>query len=246
MKNDPGNAEHQFGKSNDKEKAKLELGVPRWYSRGYLPHLDDITKIQSITFRLADSLPQDKLEVLEEQLKLMPEVQRNLVRRKTIEGWLDAGMGCCALRHPEVAGTVQNALLKFDGDRYRLLAWCVMPNHVHVLIQPRERLGKIVQSWKSFTGRWAMLHNARLELGVPGERFWMREYWDRYVRNEDHFMAVVNYIHENPVAAGLCAKAEEWPWSSARYYPGNAEHQLGNFKSTDKAELELGAPRKTN
>jgi putative transposase len=78
-------------------------------------------------------------------------------------------MGCCALRHPAVAGVVQETLLHFDGERYRLLAWCIMPNHVHVLMDPQAALGKIVQSWKSYTGRWAMEKNAELGLGVPGE-----------------------------------------------------------------------------
>lgn len=171
-------------------------------------------------------MPQEKLEQLEEQLVVMAEDERDLYKRKTIEGWLDAGMGCCALKHPEVGKVVEDTLLKFDGERYRLLAWCVMPNHVHVVIEPREKLGKIVQSWKSFTGRWAMERNAELGLSVPGKRFWMREYWDRFIRNESHLKSVVEYIHNNPVAAGLCKSPEQWEWSSAS--PGNAEPQLGS------------------
>ena len=226
MPETPGNAEHQLGK--DVEKAELVLGAPRWYSRGYLPHFDSKEKIQSITFRLADSLPQEKLKQLEAQLDLTPDDQRDLKKRKTIEQWLDSGLGCCALKHPDVAGTVQNSLLRFDGDRYKLLAWCIMPNHVHAVIEPSECLGKIVQSWKSYTGRWAMERNAKLVLGVPGRRFWMREYWDRYIRNENHLESVIQYIHQNPVSAGLCKSPEQWQWSSA--YPGNAEHQLGNHR----------------
>ena len=100
-----------------------------------------------------------------------------------------------------------------------------MPNHVHVLVEPKQIWGKIVQSWKSYTGRWAMERNAKLVLGVPGKRFWMREYWDRYIRNEDHLRTVIDYIHRNPVTAGLCLLPEQWRWSSA--YAGSAEHQLG-------------------
>ena len=220
----PGNAEPQLGNNDDD--AELGLGAPRWYSRGYLPHFDNNEKIQSITFRLADSLPREKLEALEEQLNLMPEEKRSLVRRKKIEQWLDSGIGCCALRNPDVAEVIQETLLKFDGERYRLIAWCIMPNHVHTVIEPGERLGKIIQSWKSFTGRWAMMNNAKLGLGVPGKGFWMREYWDRYIRNESHLKSVIDYIHNNPVSAGLCGSPEEWTWSSA--FPGNAEPQLGN------------------
>ena len=124
-----------------------------------------------------------------------------------------------------------------DGDRYRLLAWCIMPNHVHVLIEQLAPLGKILQSWKSFTGRWAMKNKAELGFDVPSEGLWMREYWDRYIRYEGHFSSVIDYIHRNPVHAGLCATPEDWRWSSA--YPGNAL-QLG--LNGTRAELGLGAP----
>jgi len=217
-----GNAEPQLGSLRDK--AELGLGVPRkWHSRGYLPHCDDLSKLQSITFRLADSLPQTKLRELEDELARLPVEKQDVARRKQIEQWLDSGMGCCALKHPIVARVVQETLLKFDGERYRLLAWCIMPNHVHVLIEPRAELGKIVQSWKSYTGRWALERRAELGLGVPGENFWMREYWDRFIRDQKHLKSVVDYIHSNPVKAGLCETAADWPWSSA----GNAEPRLG-------------------
>lgn len=188
-----------------------------WYSRGYLPHYDNIHLIQSITFRLADSLPQNLLEKLDFELKQLPLNKQNIVKREKIEEWLDAGMGCCALNNPAMAAVVQGAIQKFYGERYDLFAWCVMPNHVHMLIQPKIDLGKIVQSIKSFTGRWALSHNAELELGVPKDRpFWMREYWDRYIRNETHFNRVVKYINNNPVKAGLCVKASDWNWSGAK------------------------------
>lgn len=212
-----GNAEHQLGVSK-KGCAELGLGAPGvlpfWRSRGYLPHFETREKMQSITFRLADSLPQSKLVELARELEQLPKEQRDLARRKAIEQWLDAGMGCCALGHPAVARVVQDTLLHFDGDRYKLLAWCIMPNHVHVLIFPEAELGEIVQSWKSYTGRWALANNAELGLGVPGKAFWMREYWDRYIRDKKHYEAVVDYIHNNPVKAGLCTTADNWRWSS--------------------------------
>ena len=75
---------------------------------------------------------------------------------------------------------------------------------------PFSVLGKIVQSGKSFTGRWVKQHNAELELGVPGKSLWMREYWDRYIRNEEHLHKVIEYIHQNPVKAGLCQVPESF------------------------------------
>jgi putative transposase len=101
-----------------------------WHSRGYLPHFDSAETIQFITFRLADSLPRPVVESLR-----LSEVRLDSLDRK-----LDAGLGACWLRRPEIASLVQDALLRFDGERYRLLAWCLMPNHVHVVI---ERLDSI-------------------------------------------------------------------------------------------------------
>jgi putative transposase len=204
-------------------RANGDVGVPRgWYSRGYLPHRDEVGLLQSITFRLADSLPQGKLKELEAELEHLSEGVRGAERRKRIEDWLDAGMGCCALRHPMVARMVQDSLLHFDGDRYRMLAWCVMPNHVHVLIEPQAELAGIVQGWKSFTARWALTRNDDLELGIPDrQHFWMREYWDRFIRNESHLAVVVEYIRQNPVRAGLCERPEQWRWSSAGWADGD-------------------------
>lgn len=203
--------------------AELAAGVPElrdlgkgWYSRGYLPHLDSLHALQFVTFRLADSLPANKLEQLEAELKQLQSLPNPKgLKRKRIDQWLDAGYGCCALRHPEVARVVEGALLKFHGSRYQVIAWCIMPNHVHVLIDPKESLAKIVQSWKSYTGRWALKKNAELELRVPGSQFWMPDYWDRFIRDQSHLEQVIDYIHRNPVKAGLCKSPEDWHWSSA-------------------------------
>ena len=239
MNSNPGNAEPQLGTAPFDGTNPLGTAHPAktWYSRGYLPHCDQMRLLQSITFRLADSLPQEKLQQLEEELKSMErktELELGVPRqgrirgnsrpksfnievekRKHLEHWLDAGMGCCVLRHPQMAQVTQETLLTFDDEKYRLLAWFIMPNHVHVLIESKIPVSKIVQSWKSYTGRWAMKHNAELELGVPRKHFWMREYWDRYIRNENHFHSTVAYIHNNPVKARFCMCTHEWPWSSA-------------------------------
>lgn len=202
--------------------AELGLRAPRWYSRGYLPHYDDVSKFQAITFRLADSLPLCRLHEIEAELKTQPACKRDVFRRKRIEQWLDSGHGCCALGRPELARILEETLFRFHGNRYDLIAWCIMPNHVHTLILPRTRLALIVQSWKSFTGRWALARNAELGLGIPGKHLWMHDYWDRYMRNAGHLERMVSYIHQNPVIAGLCEMPEAWPWSSARRHSGGA------------------------
>jgi type I restriction enzyme R subunit/putative DNA methylase len=195
-------------------------GVPgrsgEWYSRGYLPHRDRIGLLQSITFRLADSLPQEMLRELELELAGLSESRRDVERRRRIEEWLDSGMGCCALRHPAVARIVQDSLLYFDGERYRMIAWCIMPNHVHALVEPLVALEKIVHGWKSVRARRLLARNEELGLGIPDAgHLWMREYWDRFIRDERHLGEAIGYIHQNPVKAGLCDAPEKWMWSSA-------------------------------
>ena len=106
---------------------------------------------------------------------------------------------------------MEDALLHFDDQRYRLIAWCVMPNHVHVLIETWKRwpLASVLHSWKSYTA-----HAANQILGRSGD-FWFREYFDRFIREDRHFANAVKYIEENPVMAGLARRPEEWRWSSA-------------------------------
>jgi len=130
---------------------------------------------------------------------------------RRIEEYLDKGSGKAWLRDRRVALIVQDALLHFDGERYRLYAWVIMPNHVHVLVRPLNGhdLAEVVQSWKSFTA-----HRSNRLLGLNGH-FWQKEYFDRYVRNERYFAAAVSYIERNPVKAGLCPSRETWEFGSA-------------------------------
>ncbi|HPS03581.1 MAG TPA: transposase, partial [Candidatus Sumerlaeota bacterium] len=118
-----------------------------------MPHFDQGEAIQHVTFRLADSLPRKVLDFLEEGIRVLPPEKQDAERRKRMEAGIDAGHGSCVLREPSVAEMVQNALFFFDGQRYRLLAWAVMPNHVHVLFQPMVgwTVPKIVASWKKYT-----------------------------------------------------------------------------------------------
>jgi REP element-mobilizing transposase RayT len=205
--------------------ARLEPGEPselKWSDRGYMPHVDGPQLIQHVSFHLADSLPKEALEVMNAELKSLPPKLRDAEKEKRIARFIDAGKGSCVLRVPKIAEMVQNAFLLFHGERYTLHAWCVMPNHVHVLFQPKAgwTMSKIVASWKSFTGRRISEHKMRagLEPGEPSGKpnpIWHREYWDRYIRDQAHYANTVKYIHENPVKAGLVKKAEKWKWSSA-------------------------------
>ena len=128
-------------------------------------------------------------------------------RRALAEAWLDRGHGSCALREPDLATLVENALLCFDGQRCRVLAWVVMPNHVHVLIGvfPNWPLRSLVKSWKSYTARAI---NDRL--GRRGA-LWQADYFDRFIRDDAHLRSEIDYIEDNPVKAGLVACAADWP-----------------------------------
>jgi REP element-mobilizing transposase RayT len=220
---DAGNAEPQLGPTHR-----------GWYSRGYLPHCDHPGLLQSITYHLADSLPAAVLEQMDAELRTLPPERQDTERRRSVEAWLDAGHGSCVLLLPRAAACVVDTWRHFAGERYDLIAWVVMPNHVHVLVRVYDGvpLAKIVQSWKSYTARRirAMME-AESRAGArrsQDQGVWMREYWDRYIRDERHFQMAVDYIHQNPVKARLVGMAKDWPWSSAREF--------------DFAELGLGGP----
>lgn len=180
-----------------------------WYSRGYLPHFDGGEYLQFITFRLADSLPQTVLERWKQEVerKLIDDLE---VQRK-IERYLDSGIGECHLKDERFALPLIETLHKFDGEKYKLSAWVIMPNHVHLLLRPKENhsLAQIMHSLKSFTA-----HKANRILGRNG-RFWSKEYFDRYIRSYEHFIKTLDYIENNPVKAGLCEKRADWRFSSA-------------------------------
>lgn len=191
------------------------------HSRGYLPHVDG-AEYQMITYRLGDALPQNVLE----RLKELPEKQRRI----QTEAIMDSGLGSCLLAKPEIASMVIDNWRYFDNNRYQLIAWVIMPNHVHVLIRVFENqsLSNIVQSWKSYTSKQILkhLHHAGGPPALPEKaiatdaesetrQIWQADYWDRYIRDEKHYRQAIEYIHQNPVKAGLVNHPEEWHWSSA-------------------------------
>lgn len=213
---------------------------PLWWDRGYHPHVESPDLLQHVTFRLADSLPRAVVEGMAAQLERLPPMERNPAWVRRVQAYLDSGYGSCILGCPDAAQLVQNALLHFHGVRYDIHAWCIMPNHVHVLFQVHEgwTMSRCVWSWKSFTGRLinqlgpAGLHS-RGPAGLrpasrssPGgarqDQVWHREYFDRYIRDDAHYANTVNYIHRNPVKAGLVANEEDWRWSSAGDREANA------------------------
>ncbi len=183
-----------------------------WHSRGYLPHLESVGRTQAVTFRLADSLPK---HAAEEVLRETDDAER----RRKMEHFLDSGIGDCLLRSPEAAEKIESVLLAKDGDHYQLLAWVIMPNHVHAMVRstPEHPLASIIQAWKSISART-----------LGGGTVWYRDYHDRLVRDADHFDACRSYIHLNPVRAKLVDDPRDWRWSSAwRQMPAKGAYDAG-------------------
>ncbi len=215
-----------------------------WYSRGHLPHFDAAHIYQFVTFRLHDSVPAEVIAQWKAGLhwteQTKPNSKEAIELRKRIEKYEDSGHGACYLRDERIAALVAQALRQFDGQRYHLVAWCIMPNHVHVLIQQIEGhpLAKVIQSWKSFTA-----HEANKHLGRSGD-FWMPDYFDRFIRDAEHFAAEVEYIHQNPVKAGLVSAPEEWRWSSAAGDVSARSASAGNASVSDaQSARDVRPPR---
>lgn len=192
---------------------KDELREAGWHSRGYLPHFDGREIPQFVTLRLYDSVPKAVLTRWNRELAVSDSPSDRTLMQRRIERYLDHGYGQSFLRSPSVAAAVQNDLLSYDGKALKLLAWVVMPNHIHLLATRYEShtLAGIMQSFKSLTP-----HKVNKMLERSGQ-FWMTDYFDRYIRNADHFVRTVRYIENNPVKARLCTRPEDWPFSSARY-----------------------------
>lgn len=211
----------------DKERAFGFLG---WHERGYLPHCDFPGLVQFVTFRLADSMTSSRRGEWEHLLS----IEDDREKRTKLEEYLDRGLGECHLRDPRVAKVAENALRHFHLDHYELLAWCIMPNHVHVLVHVWQKpLWKVVQNWKvHVVNECRRMHSS--ERRAPSRQVvesesneprrcsalqlkWQREYWDTFMRDEVQEKTAIRYIEANPVKAKLCRMAEDWKFSSARF-----------------------------
>lgn len=183
-----------------------------------LPHWTREGAAYAVTFRLADSLPESavaRLVAIKDEverkfaagaaaLSLEELARRSKAKSEAFLRLLDEGHGACVLRDDRVAEVVAGALLHFKDQRYRLHAWCVMPNHVHAVVEPMEghSLSSILHSWKSFTA-----HQINKLQGRTGT-LWQSESYDHLIRDNADFNHHVAYVRENPVAAGL----KNWKW----------------------------------
>ena len=162
-----------------------------------------------VTWRLAGSAPRTRIPQLPTGSPASAGRAFLLLDREVDK----AACGPVWLQDARVAGVVADALLYGANGRhfYQLRAWVIMPNHVHVLLQPKAPLPVITRWLKGSTAR-----QANLILGRTGEAFWQDESFDHRVRDEAELDRIVRYVEYNPVSAGLASNPRAWPWSSAQ------------------------------
>ncbi|RYD31982.1 MAG: hypothetical protein EOP87_13680 [Verrucomicrobiaceae bacterium] len=179
-------------------------------TRDHLPHWQQDNATYFLTFRLADSIPAALLHEWKEEKDQWlidrpkpwsseTETEYHKLFSSRIDHHLDQGSGSCLLAKPENSETVANAFAHFDRVRYLLHTWVIMPNHVHVLLSLDRNLdlGETVASWKRFTAT-----RINRNEGKSGP-VWQQDYFDRIVRDWDHFMNIARYIRRNPAKARI-------------------------------------------
>jgi putative DNA methylase len=185
---------------------ELKQGFRGWHQRGYLPHFDAPGVTQFVTFQLHDSFPVTRRAEWE---PIMREPDDSAKRRK-LEAWLDRGHGECRLRRRHVAELAEKVLLETDGRDYRMQAWVIMPNHVHLVVDVwNVPLAKLVGGWKGKSSRLAnvLMHRSG--------RCWQEDYFDTLIRDDAHLKRAIRYTEQNPVKAFLAQASRDWPWGSA-------------------------------
>jgi REP element-mobilizing transposase RayT len=173
------------------------------HQRGYLPHLKAEGGVYAVTFRLHDSLPANILAHMADLAANEKDV--------ALEAQLNAGHGECLLAQPVIAEMLKQVLLAKHSQDYHLHAWVIMPNHVHLLVEPLNScvLSDILQAIKSISARQAN------QLLAREGAFWQRESYDHLVRDEDDFNHALEYIEQNPVKANLVKLSHEYALGSA-------------------------------
>jgi len=200
--------------------------VSGFHSRGVLPHLKREGSTCFVTFRQAGTLPKEVLLRFKAERDAIMQQAQAAKRPRTwheqeelfrwysnrVDKYLDAGQGTCYLRRPQLADLVAGAIQFFDRQRYELRAWVVMPNHAHVVVwpMPGHTLSDILHSWKSFTA-----HEINRRLPTKVVPFWQSESYEHLSRDDEDLHRCCHYTLMNPVNSGLCARPEDWRWSSA-------------------------------
>ena len=179
------------------------------FRRKNLPHWTQSGSTYFVTFRLADSIAQSRISEYKELREKWKEnhlppyteseqVQFDELFSEQVNSWLDEGAGACILGKPEISQIVADTLTHFEGERYELDEWVIMPNHVHVLVTPLSGfdLEDILHSWKSYSA-----HAINKTTGQKGA-VWKHESYDHIVRDLEELNRIRRYIRNNPAKAG--------------------------------------------
>lgn len=193
--------------------------------QGNLPHWRQHGTTYFVTFRLDDAIPPQKLwqwyREREQWLRAHPKPHGRDERAEyyalfvaRFERWLDAGYGSCVLAVPEHRQRVENSLRWFDGNRYRLGEFVVMPNHVHAVVAPRgfHALSDTIASWKKFTAR-----RINTALGREGA-LWHKESFDHIVRDDQELKRIDTYIRRNPARAEAIGADDLYSFISSKNF----------------------------
>jgi putative transposase len=172
-----------------------------------LLHFQPEGAVFSITFRLANSLPSNVLKDLKQERihslisdkEYFEYIDRVLRQSKSCENYLE---------NPRIAEIVKSSIHHLEESDYDLICYCIMPNHVHLIIENCKRqLFKILQSLKRYTAR-----ESNKVLDREGA-FWQKESYDHIVKDDDELEDSIVYVLNNPVEAGLVKDWKDWPYS---------------------------------
>jgi REP element-mobilizing transposase RayT len=203
----------------------LSVPMKRNYQR-HLPHQIPEDSPIFLTWNLKGALPAEVLAGLrQERLRLEKQpprsgelprdrkIRENKILFAITDKYLDTTFkGPTYLKDPHCAKIVEDSIHFGVGERYDLFAWCVMANHVHVLLLPLWDLNAITQGIKGFTA-----HEINGLQKARGRVFWQDESYDHWARDEEEKLRIIQYIENNPVKAFLCSRPEDWQWSTARF-----------------------------
>ena len=191
------------------------------YSGNSLPHWEAEAVVYHVSFRLVDSIPQARLrqwinerKTLLENAKIanrilsIDEVNRlQYLYGEHVEKYLDAGYGSCLLRQEAAAQIVKDSLEYYNKQKYLLHAWCIMPNHLHVIFQllASYRQREVLFGWKSYTA-----HAINKALNRSGT-LWQSDCYNHIIRTEREYYNQMWYVWNNPKY--LPAEEKKWRWS---------------------------------
>jgi type I restriction enzyme R subunit len=206
------------------------------FRRRHLPHWDPPGATFFITACLQGSIPAQGLLAIQNLVRSLREQPRppgmtpdawRIHNSKRVfalrDEWLDLRPQVRHLEDARLAAEVQSALYHFADERYDLLAYVIMPSHLHWVFRPREKWVASLEAAETIrTPRERIMHSLQRYTGLQCNallnrkgKFWQPESYDHVVRNEEELQRIVDYVELNPVKRGWVENREQWRFSSA-------------------------------